>query len=80
VRLTLAGRPGGAAIESEASVFDLRGRRLATLHRGALAPGARSIAWDGRGENGQALESGHYWLRFRAADGRTAVIRIVRVR
>lgn len=80
VRLTLAGRPGAAGIEADASVFDLSGRRVATLHRGPMAPGARTIAWDGRDANGAALESGSYWLRFRAADGRQSVTRIVRIR
>lgn len=80
VRLTLAGRPGSAGIETEASVFDLGGRRVATLHSGVMTPGARSVTWDGRSSNGEALESGSYWLRFRAADGRQAVTRIVRVR
>lgn len=80
VRLTLAGRPGGAAVESEAALFDLSGRRVATLFRGPLGPGTRAVAWDGRADGGRPLESGRYWLRFRAADGRTATTAVLRVR
>lgn len=80
VRLALAGRPGSPAVEAEAALFDAGGRRVAVLHRGALAPGATTLSWDGRGDDGAALRAGAYWLRFRAADGRQSVTRIVRLR
>src|SRR5262249_55113581 len=44
VMLFLAGRPGGAVL-AEAIVFDLEGRRLATLHHGPLSNGPTRLGW-----------------------------------
>ncbi len=50
------------------SVFDLRGRLVATLHDGLAAPGLQSIIWDGRDASGQNAASGVYLARVLMAD------------
>lgn len=80
VRLFLAGVPGSAPMMVDASLHDLQGRRLAVIHRGPLAPGSITVAWDGRGADGTQLRSGTYFLRLSAADGRSAVTRVLRIR
>jgi hypothetical protein len=79
VTLFLAGRPGGAVL-AEATVFDLEGRRLATLHHGALPSGATRLGWNGRADDGRDLRSGLYLLRVATADGRFTVTRVIRTR
>jgi hypothetical protein len=59
-------------------VFDLAGRRVATLHSGALAAGRYSFRWNGAGDGGPAAP-GVYLVRFRAED-REQVVRIVRLK
>jgi len=58
--------PGSAAV----TVYDLLGRRVATLHEGAVAAGRLTLALDG-----SSLPAGVYVVRVtaHAADGRTAV-------
>jgi flagellar hook capping protein FlgD len=80
VRVFLAGAPGSGMVPTEVSLHDLQGRRLAVLHRGALAPGATTLTWDGRGTDGARLATGTYFLRVASTDGRTAVARVVRIR
>lgn len=41
-------------------IFDLRGRLVRTLVDGALPPGRRHVAWDGRDDSGQRVASGVY--------------------
>ena len=80
-RLSLfAAGPPGRSVGAEASLFDLQGRRVATLFRGALASGPTRLDWDGRGEDGRPLAGGVYLLRLTASDGRRFVARVVRGR
>ena len=79
VVLFLSGAPG-SAVHTDAAVFDLQGRRLATIHRGPLANGVHRIAWNGRADDGAELRTGLYLLRAVAADGRQSVTRVVRTR
>jgi len=44
-------------------VFDLNGRRVASLARGAFEPGRYVFRWNGRDANGAALGSGLYFVR-----------------
>ncbi|RMF59684.1 MAG: T9SS C-terminal target domain-containing protein [Bacteroidetes bacterium] len=53
----------GATVHLE--VFDLQGRRVATLADGLLPPGSNLAAWDGRDDEGRLLASGVYVLRLR---------------
>ncbi len=50
-------------VRLEVTVHDVAGRRVRTIHRGALPPGAASIAWDGRDEGGSRVGAGVYWIR-----------------
>ncbi|MCE5269711.1 T9SS type A sorting domain-containing protein [bacterium] len=54
-------------------VFDLGGRRVATLDAGERAAGTYSVEWDGRDERGRDLPAGVYLYRLSA--GGTAITR-----
>jgi len=77
VELFLGG--AGGPLEADARLFDLQGRAVATLHRGPLARGLTTLAWDGRGDRGGMLPSGLYLLRFSSPLG-TTVTRVLRTR
>jgi hypothetical protein len=47
-------------------VYDVRGRRVAIVTEGQRDPGSHSATWDGRGDNGERLQSGIYFARFTA--------------
>ena len=61
------------------SVYDVMGRRVATLVDQSMPAGSHDIAWQGRGQDGQALASGVYFVRLTAGD-RTATRRLTIVR
>ncbi len=44
-------------------VFDVAGRRVASISAGAAVAGSNMLQWDGRGENGERLGSGVYFAR-----------------
>jgi hypothetical protein len=44
-------------------IYDLAGRRVRTLWSGAAEAGVRSLHWDGRGDDGQRLSSGAYFVK-----------------
>lgn len=44
-------------------VFDLRGRRVRTLHDGVLAAGPQRLAWDGKDERGAGVGGGVYLVK-----------------
>ncbi len=48
------------------AVYDLLGRRVATLVHGEAAAGYHAVVWDGRNDARGALASGVYFLRMRA--------------
>lgn len=58
-------RAGHASV----AVFDLRGRRVAQLHAGALPAGEHRLTWDGRHDDGRAAAAGVYLVRLQTADG-----------
>lgn len=76
VRLALAGPGAGHA---RLDVFDLQGRRVLRLLDGPLAPGERSVVWNGRDGAGRRLASGLYFARLEA-DGRSATARLLLLR
>jgi hypothetical protein len=80
VQLTLAGPPGSPAVEAEAALHDLQGRRVSSIHRGPLSVGSTTVSWNGRGDDGRELSAGVYLLRFTTADARRSITRIVRIR
>ncbi len=61
IHMTLA-RDG----EAELAIFDLGGRRVASLHAGALAAGAHSFDWHGWNDAGRRVPPGIYLCRLRA--------------
>ena len=72
--LTVTYRTARAASVTLA-VFDLLGRRVATLADGARPAGLHEAAWDGREAGGAAVAPGVYVVRLQA-DGQTAVQRV----
>ena len=60
------------------AIFDASGRRVATLLRGDLPAGARSVTWDGREAGGRMASAGLYFARLNTPRGSVAR-RIARV-
>ena len=54
--------------EVELAVYDLAGRRVATLFDDYLTPGQRVITWDGRGADGRRAVDGVYLYRLSSAE------------
>jgi hypothetical protein len=48
------------------AMFDVRGRRVATVVDSHQQAGSHSVAWDGRSETGESLDSGLYFARLEA--------------
>lgn len=48
------------------SVFDVKGRKIAVLHRGEIAAGEASYDWDGSDGHGRAVANGVYFIRLNA--------------
>ena len=47
-------------------VFDLNGRRVATLADADVPAGVYHVPWDGRNTNGKPMGSGMYYYRLKA--------------
>jgi len=60
-------------------IYDLRGERVRTLHRGSQPGGTYRISWDGRDRYGRPVPSGVYFYELRVGDVR-AQRRMVLVR
>ena len=71
------GLPRAARVDLE--VFDVQGRRLATLVSGDQEAGWHDVVWDGRTDVGGRAGAGLYFARFRA-EGRTFQQRVVWLR
>lgn len=71
------GLPRGAHLR--ASVHDLAGRAVRVLANEAHGAGALTLAWDGRGDGGEALAPGLYLVRV-VAGGESATRRVFLVR
>jgi len=52
----------------ELVLFDIRGRRVRSLHSGVTEAGRHRIEWDGRDEKGLSASTGVYILRLEAGD------------
>lgn len=63
----------------DVGVFDLAGRRVATLTHGALEAGQHELAWDGRDVGGAPAPAGMYLVRARG-EGFESTRRVLRVR
>lgn len=51
--------------QAELALFDLRGRRVRTLHRGPRDAGTHVLVWNGRDDAGVSVASGVYVARLR---------------
>ncbi|MCC6348202.1 MAG: Ig-like domain-containing protein [Candidatus Eisenbacteria bacterium] len=60
-------------------IYDVSGRRVASVVDRDLAPGQHTIAWDGRGDDGVRLRSGVYLYEL-SLDGQRAARRMVLAR
>jgi hypothetical protein len=56
----------------ELAIYDLTGRKLATLAAGAFAAGSHTWTWDGLDHDGRALPSGVYLGRLQTAAAATS--------
>ncbi len=52
-------------IQGQVTVYDVKGSKVRTLFNGMLAAGVRQFVWDARGDNGQRVASGVYFVRVR---------------
>ncbi len=58
-------------------ITDASGRRVRTLHDGAVSAGERVFQWDGRDDLGQSLASGVYLVRIGSREGPIASRRMM---
>jgi len=72
ITLVLASAIQSASIE----LFDVSGRLVRELHRGAMAAGTHALPWDGRRDNGAQAHTGVFFVRARL-DGFERVTRFV---
>ena len=56
----------------EIELYDITGRRVATLGPASPAPGRHSLEWDGRGETGEDVSPGLYFVVMNTAGGTQA--------
>jgi hypothetical protein len=61
------------------SVYDMMGRKVATLVDGVRSSGTHTVGWNGQSDNGQNLASGVYLLRMQA-NGQSSTQRLTIVR
>ncbi len=53
---------------AEVGIFDVGGRCARVLIREERSAGMQSASWDGRGDSGDPVSPGLYWVRLRAGD------------
>lgn len=75
LRFDLA-RPGRASV----ALYDVRGRRVATLVDGALPAGRHVAPWNGRETTGRPAANGVYFAELRTDDGTVSTLRFVVLR
>lgn len=68
-----------APVPVEVRLVDLQGRTVRVLFSGTLVRGVTPVTWDGRGEAGQQLGAGIYFVRLSTPMG-SSTTRIVRFR
>ncbi len=66
IKLFVPGQTG-ANEDVELNVYDVNGRRVRTLHTGAVSTGWHTWVWDGRDNSGRTQSSGIYFLRAQCA-------------
>ncbi len=78
IRFVVPGAAGTSA-RVRLAIFDLAGRRVATLADGVLPSGYRTAAWNGTADDGTAVSSGVYFARVEA-NGETATRKVLLIR
>ena len=58
----------GTASHTTMEIFDISGRRVATLLDGPVPAGYRSVIWNGTSDRGATVSSGIYFVRIQAGD------------
>ncbi len=58
--------------QAKLSVFDLQGRRIATLRSGDLPAGEHSVTWDGMTDSGTPAAAGTYWYVLETTKGQVS--------
>jgi hypothetical protein len=66
-------------MEVDLSVFDVSGRRVATVISGELPAGHHTASWTGRDGKGRPVASGVYFYRL-ATDERTLTRKMLRLK
>ncbi len=64
----------------EVSIYDLCGRRVRTIFRGALASGTSRMSWDGRDDRGREAGAGVYFARIERPGFLSITARLLHVR
>jgi len=54
------------------SVYDVAGRRVATLAGGRFGSGSHSVTWNGKSATGRSVPSGVYWYVLKTSAGQTS--------
>lgn len=67
---------GAAAADVQIDVYDVAGRKVRSLFRGAVQPGEQVFDWNGRGDAGDAVASGLYLARVRV-DEQTSSLKML---
>ncbi len=73
------GIPSQASSHVDVDVYDVRGRLVRQVYKGALDPGYHNITWDGKDEAGSEAASGIYFIKANHM-GKTRNRKIVLVR
>jgi len=76
---TLIALATARASTGEVAVYDLRGRAVRMLHRGALPAGEHTFRWDGTDDGGRTVAAGAYVVQFRGDDA-TALAKVMLVK
>ncbi len=56
----------------DVTVFDIAGRRVATLQRGSMSAGDHAVTWTGRTDSGAAAPAGQYRYVLKTASGQVS--------
>ncbi len=59
----------GVPGEIDLAVFDLLGRKIATIYSGGMNAGTHSMIWDGSNSSGRVVASGVYFYRLQSSEG-----------
>ena len=78
ITLSLPGSVREAPSRADVRILDVQGRTIRLLQNGLLSRGTSTLTWDGRGDNGQELRAGLYFLRLSTPLG-NSITRVVRV-